>query len=136
MFIYISAIWGSSFILMKRAELCYPAMTLAAFRLLSAAAILILFWLTTKKVNPFPKEDRLHIIILAILTIIPYSVQPYLIALYGSAFIGMMVIFVPLLTILISLPMLKKYPAGREIGGVLGGLVFAKKKLTYKFLFA
>ena len=79
----------------------------------------------TKRVKPFAKKDTGPIVLLAVLTIIPYAVQPYLIASYGSAFIGMMVIFVPLLTILVSLPMLKKIPARREVTGVGGGLVFA-----------
>jgi drug/metabolite transporter (DMT)-like permease len=52
----------------------------------------------------------------------PYTLQPYLVARHGSGFIGMMVSFVPLMTILVSIPMLRVYPTARQIVGVLGGL--------------
>ena len=54
----------------------------------------------------------------------PFSIQPYLVGRAGSAFIGMMVSFTPLLTVLASIPLLKVLPARRQLFGVLGALVF------------
>ncbi len=52
----------------------------------------------------------------------PYVIQPHLVAQHGSGFIGMTVSFTPLLTVLASLPLLRTYPSGRQVVGVLGGL--------------
>jgi drug/metabolite transporter (DMT)-like permease len=125
MFTYISIVWGSSFILMKWAQYSYPAMSLATYRFLGAAAILFIFWLSGKRNKLFELKDLIHILVISAFTILPYAIQPYLIEKYGSAFIGMMVIFVPLLTILISIPLIKLFPKRREIAGVIGGLLFA-----------
>ena len=54
----------------------------------------------------------------------PFSIQPHLVARDGSAFIGMMVSFTPLLTIAVSIPLLGIYPAPRQLIGVLGALGF------------
>ena len=124
MFLYIALIWGSSFILMKRAESNFPPMSLATYRLFGAAAILFVFWLIGSRSKLCELKDLKGILFMAVCTVIPFAAQPFLIARYGSGFIGMMVIFVPLLTILISVPMLKKYPNAREIIGVLGGFFF------------
>jgi drug/metabolite transporter (DMT)-like permease len=125
MFVYISAIWGSSFILMKWASLSYPPMSLASYRLLSAAAILFIFWILGERKKLFLFKDLQHISVLSLCTILPYAIQPYLIDEYGSGFIGMMVIFVPLLTILTCIVLLSQKPKKREVIGVIGGLVFA-----------
>ncbi|MCH2208711.1 MAG: DMT family transporter [Lentisphaerales bacterium] len=125
MFVYISAIWGSSFILMKWAELCYPAMSLATYRLFGAAVILFVFRQFSKSREKLAKKDLLPLCVMAFCTILPYAVQPFLIAKYGSAFIGMMVIFVPLLTILVSIPLLKVFPSQKQLIGVFGGLFFS-----------
>ena len=41
---------------------------------------------------------------------------------FGHGFFGTMVAAIPLLTILVSVPMLGVRPTGRELFGVLGGL--------------
>jgi drug/metabolite transporter (DMT)-like permease len=46
-----------------------------------------------------------------------------LVAAHGSGFIGMMVSFVPLTTIVVSVPMLGVYPTPRQLAGVVGGLL-------------
>ena len=125
MFIYISAVWGSSFILMKWAQPSYDFLSLATYRFMGAALILYICRLFVKNKEKFPKEDLWPLFLLAVSTIIPFAVQPYLIEKYGSAFIGMMVIFVPLLTILVSIPLIQRFPVKKEIIGVLGGLIFS-----------
>ena len=125
MFAYISFVWGSSFILMKLANPSYPPLSLATYRLFGAAAILFICRYFYKKKESIDKKDYFPIFLMAVSTIIPFAVQPYLINKYGSAFIGMMVIFVPLLTILVSVPIINRYPVKKEIIGVLGGLAFS-----------
>ncbi len=57
-------------------------------------------------------------------SIYPYIAQPYLIGKHqDSAFFGMMVCLVPLMTIVASVPMLKILPTVRQAGGVLIGLL-------------
>lgn len=54
----------------------------------------------------------------------PWAMQPYLIGHYqASGFFGMMVSLVPLLTIVVSIPLLGVFPSRRELIGVLGGFV-------------
>ncbi|MCM8528535.1 MAG: DMT family transporter [Lentisphaeraceae bacterium] len=125
MFAYISFVWGSSFILMKFANACYPPLSLATYRLFGAAAILFVCRHFYKKKQTLQKKDFFPVFLMALSTIVPFAVQPYLINKYGSAFIGMMVIFVPLLTILVSIPIIQRYPVKKEIIGVLGGLAFS-----------
>ena len=55
--------------------------------------------------------------------ILPYTVLPHLVSLYGSAFIGMMIGLVPFMTILFSIPMLKVWPTKLQAAGVVSGLV-------------
>ena len=54
----------------------------------------------------------------------PYVTQPYVLAQgYGHSFFGVVVAAIPLLTILMSIPMLGVWPTRRQSLGVLGGLV-------------
>ncbi|MCM8543028.1 MAG: DMT family transporter [Lentisphaeraceae bacterium] len=110
---------------MKFANVSYPPLSLATYRLFGAAAILFICRYFYKKKEFINKKDVFPVFLMALSTIVPFAVQPYLINKYGSAFIGMMVIFVPLLTILVSVPIIKRYPVKKEVIGVLGGLVFS-----------
>ena len=50
--------------------------------------------------------------------------QPYVLAQgFGHSFFGVAVAAIPLLTILMSIPMLGLWPTGRQLVGVFGGLV-------------
>lgn len=53
---------------------------------------------------------------------VPFWIQPYVIARTGSAFAGMLLSLVPLLTIVASVPLLGVYPSVRQVAGVVGGL--------------
>jgi drug/metabolite transporter (DMT)-like permease len=53
----------------------------------------------------------------------PYFIQPWVINRNGSAFMALMVSFLPLLTILISIPVLGVRPSTRQAVGVIGSLV-------------
>jgi drug/metabolite transporter (DMT)-like permease len=54
----------------------------------------------------------------------PYVTQPYVLAQgYGHSFFGVVVAAIPLLTILMSIPMLVLRPTVRQLVGVIGGLI-------------
>jgi drug/metabolite transporter (DMT)-like permease len=124
-FIFIAAVWGSSFILMKKAGLCFDPIVIGAGRVTFGALILAVIWLSGKREWPMKREHLLPLSLVALFGYgYPFCLQPYLINRCGSAFIGMMVCFVPLLTILISIPMLGIRPSRRQFLGVMGGLLF------------
>ncbi len=124
-FLFICIVWGSSFILMKKGVVCFSPTAIGAWRLIGGAAILGLAW--WKAHSPWmirrPDLGALAFVVLFGFAV-PFSVQPYLIARDGSAFIAMMVCFTPLLTIAASILLLGVYPARRQLLGVLGALGF------------
>ena len=54
----------------------------------------------------------------------PFFIQPHLIQYCGSGVIGLMPALVPLITIIISVPLLRVIPSFRQVAGVVGGLAF------------
>lgn len=125
MFLAICVIWGSSFILMKKAALAFGPMGIAGWRVASGGAALALVWWLTGSRWTLRRGDALALGVVVLLGCVwPYTVQPLVIHRYAdSAFMGVVVSFVPLLTVLFSLPMLKLYPTRRQVFGVIGGLV-------------
>lgn len=122
-FLLLCVIWGSSFILMKKAGLVFGPIGIGAGRSLGGAAILMLFWWFNRRRWSITYRHAWHIGAVGIFGYSwPYALQPYLVVHYGSGFIGMTVAFTPLLTILVSIPMLGHYPTRRQLWGVLGGL--------------
>ena len=124
LFLIVCTIWGASFILMKKAGIAMGPVSIGGWRVASGAAVLaILWWLCTNR----PKVTLRELPHVAVVGLIgctwPYAIQPYLVVSYGSGFIGMFVAFVPVLTILVSVPMLGVYPTRRQLIGVVGGLV-------------
>jgi drug/metabolite transporter (DMT)-like permease len=124
LFLLFCAIAGSSFILMKKAALVFGPVTIAALRCLLATVVLAGFW----RWMPTPRlPDRREWRWLLVLTVFgyayPFVTMPYLVGRHGSGFIGMMVCFVPLMTVLLAIPMLRTYPTRLQLVGVLGGLV-------------
>lgn len=123
-FIFTSLIWGSNFILMKKAALSFGPVTIAGWRVLGAALVLGTTWWWKEHRWPFRRDHLAPMIFLVLVGYAwPFSVLPWVILRDGSAFVGMMIGLVPLLTILVSIPMLQVYPSRRQIAGVLGGLV-------------
>lgn len=123
LFILLCLIWASSFILMKKAALSFGPLTIAGLRCLGGALLLAAVWKLFRR-GSLPTRSQIPWLVLT--TVLgygyPYAVQPYLVHRYGSGFIGMMICFVPLLTVLFSMPVLRVFPTRWQLAGVLGGL--------------
>lgn len=125
LFILICGFWSGSFILMKKAALCFSPMSVGAWRLVGGAAILGILWCRRSRRWPLQQGDFWPLVFVVVFGFAwPFSVQPWLVSRHGSAFIGMTVSFTPLLTIAASIPFLGIYPTTRQLLGVSGALVF------------
>jgi drug/metabolite transporter (DMT)-like permease len=129
MFIVICLIWGSNFVLMKWAYVAFGPIGVGAGRVLGGAAVVWVAWALSRRetrggIGQLRRGDFLALMLpVTIGSIYPYIVQPYLIGKHqDSAFFGMMVCLVPLLTIVASVPLLRVCPTARQAGGVLLGL--------------
>lgn len=124
-FSLICAVWGSSFILMKKAALVFSPVAVGLGRALGGAAILALLWWWRPGRWSLTARDLPPLALVAFCGFAwPYSMQPYLVARHGSAFVGLTITFTPLLTIIASVPLLGVYPTRRQLLGVLGALLF------------
>lgn len=130
MFIAICLIWGSNFVLMKWAYTAFGPIGVAAGRVLGGAGVLWVVWALSKRegrsgLRGLSPGDWLALMVPVVVgSIYPYTMQPYLIGKHqDSAFFGMMVCLVPLLTIVASVPLLRVLPTMRESVGVLLGLL-------------
>ena len=125
LFISLCAIWGTNFILMKKAGLWFSPLSVGALRVVGGALILGVVFAMRGCHWPLRREHIGALLFVVLLGYCwPFAIQPYLVEFCGSGFIGMMVTFVPLLTIMVSIPMLGVYPSPRQLVGVIGGLGF------------
>lgn len=123
-FLTICCIWSSSFILMKKAAVCFTPAEIGFGRVFGGAIVLAVAWWHGRSGTPLSRADWLRVVGVVILGYSwPYTVQPQLVKLHGSAFIGMTVSFVPLLTMAASIPLLRVLPTKRQTIGVLGAIV-------------
>jgi drug/metabolite transporter (DMT)-like permease len=124
-FLFICFVWGSSFILMKKSVVCFSPSAIGAWRVIGGAAILgLACWRSHIPWAIRRRDLRALAFVVCFGFAWPFSIQPWLVARDGSAFIGMLVSFTPLLTIAVSIPLLKVYPARQQIVGVLAALGF------------
>jgi len=77
-----------------------------------------------KKTMKVPQGSLRHLFIAALIAFaIPFILVPFVIQKSNSSsFMGMLISFTPLFTIVVSVPMLRVHPTKREVVGVLGGL--------------
>lgn len=123
MFLFVCSVWSVSFILMKKAALAFSPAEIAMWRVIAGAATLGLFWLLRDRRWSLRRADWAPLLfIVATGCAWPYFIQPWVIGRQGSAFMALMVSFVPLLTIVVSLPVLRIRPSNRQLLGVLGSL--------------
>jgi drug/metabolite transporter (DMT)-like permease len=123
-FAVICCIWGSSFILMKRAAVCLSPAAISMGRVVFGAAVLGLVLWSARKVPTVRRRDWLPLLGVVVTGFVwPYTAQPWLIGKHqNSAFIGMTVAFTPLLTLGLSIFILHARPTWRQTVGVLGAL--------------
>jgi drug/metabolite transporter (DMT)-like permease len=123
LFSLLCMIWGSSFILMKKASLAFSPLEVGAGRVLGGAAVLGAAWMLKRSPCSLRRGDWAALAFVALAGMAwPYCVQPWLVERHGSGFIGTTVSFVPLLTVAASIPLLGQFPNRRQLVGVFGGL--------------
>ena len=123
-FTVICLIWGSSFILMKRAMECLSPISVGAGRAIGGALVLAVIFVVLKHRPTISLRDLGALLAVVVLGFVwPHSIQPELVARHGGAFVGMSVGFTPLVTILVSIPILGVWPTSRQTIGVVGALV-------------
>ena len=123
-FSLICLIWGSSFFMMKKAAIAFSPVTVGWGRLLGGALFLAIVCLVRhSRWNLRPRDIALLVLLSLFGYGWPYAIQPWLVQRHGSSFIGLSVSFVPLLTILVSITLLRVYLTPRQFIGVLGALV-------------
>jgi drug/metabolite transporter (DMT)-like permease len=122
-FLTLVLVWGSNFILMKRGTDAFHALEVAFGRVLGGALVLAAVLAWRGKAWEWRRLPWRLITFCTLLGYVwPYFIQPVLVARHGGAFIGLSVAFVPLLTILVSIPLLRVWPTPQQVVGVLGAL--------------
>ena len=123
-FAFCCLVWGSTFILLERVTHAYAPIEIAIWRMVSGAAVVGIAWWFQARNFKLSRRDWAHLIFVALTATAPVQViQPYVLAQgFGHGFFGTLVAPIPLLTILISIPMLGLWPSARQLLGVLGGL--------------
>jgi drug/metabolite transporter (DMT)-like permease len=123
-FIFCCLVWGSSFILLERVTHVFGAVEIAIWRMVSGAAVVgFCWWWRPGSYRPTARDWTYMILSALICTAPPQIIQAYVLSQgFGHSFFGTMVAAIPLLTILVSVPMLDARPTSRELFGVLGGL--------------
>lgn len=124
-FIFCCFVWGTSFILLERVTHAMGPVEIAMWRMFSGAAVVGACWWFKRGEYRLNLRDFLFIAASSLLfTAPPQVIQAYVLEQgFGHGFFGTMVAAIPLLTILVSVPMLGVRPTAREFLGVLGGLV-------------
>ena len=127
LFVLICLFFGSNFILMDRAGQWFGPAEIGLGRLLGGALVMGLIWLVAERKKRLRLGALRDVLVVAfIANSYPYVAQPMLIGMgFGHSFFGMTITFTPLLTILVSLPLLGVKPSSRQLIGVLAGLGFA-----------
>jgi drug/metabolite transporter (DMT)-like permease len=125
LFTLLCFLWGTNFILMKKAGLWFSSANVGLWRVVGGALLLAAIQLYYRRPWPVRRRDLLPLLLIALFGYAyPFVIQPFLVKECGSGFIGMMVSFVPLLTIVVSIPILGVRPTPRQLIGVVGGLGF------------
>jgi len=120
----ICLIWGSSFILMKLAAECLSPIGVGAGRAIGGTLVLAFIYWVLQQRRTIQRRDLWPLVGVVLLGFVwPHSLQPELVVRHGSAFVGMSVGFTPLLTILVSIPILGVWPTPRQMVGVVGALI-------------
>jgi drug/metabolite transporter (DMT)-like permease len=122
-FLFICAVWSMSFLLMKKSAVAFSPIEIGAWRVIGGAAILAVVWWWKGRGRPLARRHFLPLFFIAITGFAwPFCAQPWVIARHGSALVALIVGLTPLLTVLLSLPVLRVLPSRRQGIGVVGAL--------------
>ena len=112
------------FILLERVTHALGPVEIALWRFGGASAVLAAIWWLTQRQYRLSRSDWAKIAFVALVfNAPPQIILPYLIHQgFGHSFFGPMVAPIPLITILVSIPLLGVLPTWRQLVGVLGGL--------------
>ncbi|HEY4233850.1 MAG TPA: EamA family transporter [Lacipirellulaceae bacterium] len=123
-FAFICIVWGSSFIATERASHALGPIGIGVWRLLGGTAVLAVLWVIHHRNYRVARRDWPLLLVYTVTVAVAYIIQPYVLEQgFGHSFFSAMVALIPLMTIVTSLPILNVRPTGREILGVVGGLV-------------
>jgi drug/metabolite transporter (DMT)-like permease len=124
-FAFVCLVWGSTFILLERVSHAVGPVEIGIARLLLGAASLGAIWWWRRDLFRLERRHWGPILLSALVANVPpYVSQPYVISQgFGHSFFGVVVAAIPLLTILMSIPLLGVRPTTRELLGVVGGLI-------------
>ncbi len=125
-FIFTCIVWGASFILMKKADVVFGPVSIAAGRVIGGTFCVAFVWYIyhRRRLWPILRRNILPLLVIAVVGYVyPFIMQPHLIGKYqDSSFFGMMICLMPLMTIIVSIPILRVYPNIWQVIGVAGGL--------------
>ncbi len=124
-FVFVCLVWGSTFIFLERVTHALGPVEIGVWRLLSGAATLVAIGVLRRCRPRFSRGDWWRILAVALVAnSLPHVVLPYVLGRgFGHSFFGTLVALIPLITIVVSVPMLGVRPTRRQLVGVLGGLV-------------
>lgn len=109
---------------MKKADLAFGPLTIAGLRVAGGAVVLAcLAWALGRWQWPNRTQAKVLMLVIIIGYAIPYTIQPVIVPICGSGFVGMIVGFVPLMTVLVSIPLLRTFPSRSQYVGIFGGLL-------------
>jgi drug/metabolite transporter (DMT)-like permease len=123
-FVFCCFVWGSTFILVERVTHVMGPVEIGLWRFAGGIAVLGGLWWWTQRKYRLTRGDFAKIAAISLLfNAPPQIILPYLLHQgFGHSFFGPMVAPIPLITILVSIPLLGVLPTGRQLAGVLGGL--------------
>ncbi len=123
-FVVIALVWGSGFFMMKLASPAFGPLSIGAGSTLGGAVVLWIFWALARGSWRIRRHHFLPLILVSVFSYMwPYSAQPFLVNQIGHGFVGMMVSLVPVLTIVVSIPILGVFPSRTQLAGVLTGMI-------------
>lgn len=130
-FVFVCVVWSVSFLLMKKAATTFTPVEIGWWRVAAGSATLGAIWWLRDRCWDWRWRDAgpLALVVLSGCAA-PYAIQPWVIKCQGSAFMALVVSLVPLLTILVSMPILKVVPSKRQTCGVFGALACMTLLLT------
>jgi len=123
LFTATALIWGSGFFMMKTAGHTFGPISVAAGSTMGGAIVLWSFWLIKRTPWHINSRQLLPILVVSCLGyLIPFTTGAFLVVEIGHGFIGTIISLVPVLTILVSIPLLGVYPSRKQLMGVLVGM--------------